>query len=111
MGNIGHEFFLVVLGTGNFAGHVGNSSPQIADFIFAIQLKFIMHIAGSILFGCFRNLSNGKVNQLGKKNQNNQGQQEQNEQHNIGNVQQTVAGCRQVTHRVVDDHVALYLKV
>ena len=45
MGNICHKFLLVVLGSGNFACHIGKGCAKVADLVLTVDLKFIMHIS------------------------------------------------------------------
>ena len=67
MGDVCDKFFLVVFGTGDFAGHIGEGGGQIADFILAVHLKFVMHIAAGILFGSLRDFAEREVHDLRKK--------------------------------------------
>ena len=111
MGDVCDKFFLVVFGTGDFAGHIGEGGGQIADFILAVHLKFVMHIAAGILFGSLRDFAEREVHDLRKKYKDNQRKKEQNNQHNIGNIQQTVAGRLDGAHGSMDHNVSPYFKI
>ncbi len=86
MRNVSHEFFLVVLGTCNFAGHVGKGGAQITYLVLAFYLKFIMHISGGILLRGFGDFPQGQVYHFRKENQDNHGKQKQYNQHQVRNV-------------------------
>ncbi len=86
MGDIGYKLLLVILGTGDFTGHVGEGCPQVTDFVLAVNLKFIVHVSGSILFCGFGDPAQGEINHLRKENQNDQGEQEQYDQHQVRNI-------------------------
>ena len=111
VGNVGNKLFLVVLGTGNFACHVVKAGSQITHFVFTFYLKFIMHIAGSILFGSIGNLSQRLVYNLRKENQDNHGQEKQNAHGDVGNCQQAVGRLINGCHGSMDDHIAVYLVI
>ena len=109
MGNIRHKFFLVILGAGNFACHIRKGGGQISDFIFTVNLKFIMHISRGVLLGGFGDPAQGKVNHLREKDQDNHGKQKQNNQHQIGDIQKAVAGCNDIAHGIMDYHITPHL--
>ena len=111
MRDICYKFLLIILRTGNFTCHIGNGGTKIADLILTVNLKFIMHISGSILFCGLCNLSKGQINHLCKKDQNDHGKQEQNDQHQVRNIKQAVAGSNEITHGIVNDYIAPYLVV
>ena len=72
VGYIGYKFFLVILGACNFTGHIIQTGGQVADFIIAFHLEFIMHVAGSILLCGICDFPQGNIHDLCKKNQNDQ---------------------------------------
>ncbi len=76
MGDVCHEFFLVVLGPGNLTCHIGQGCAKIADFVFAVYLEFIVHIPGGVLFGGLGYPAKGKIDHFRKENQDDQGKQE-----------------------------------
>ena len=75
MGNVCHEFLLVILRTGNLACHVGDGGAEVANLILAVNLKFILHVASSILLSGFRNFAQRKIDHLCEEDQNNHGEQ------------------------------------
>ena len=86
MGNICYKFLLVVLRTGNLLCHIIQAGGKIADFVLTVHLKFIVHIAGSILLSGIGDFTQRLVNHFRKKDKNNHGKQEEDNQCNIRNI-------------------------
>lgn len=108
VGHIGHEFLLVVLRAGNLAGHVVQAHRQVADFIVALHLEFIVHVPGGVLLRGIGDLPQGNVHHLREEDQDDQGQEQQDDQSDVGDVQHPVAGILDPQHVAVDDHIALH---
>ena len=77
MGNICHKLFLVILCAGNLARHIVQTARQVSDFVLALHLELIVHVAGGVLLCGIGDLSDRHIHQLRKKYQDDQGQQEQ----------------------------------
>ena len=111
MGNVGDKFFLVVLSPGNFTGHVGQGSGEIADFILAVNLEFVMQVACGILLGSFRYFPERQVDHFRKKDENNKGKKEKDYQDDVGNAQQAFTGGAKGGHGGMDDYITPYLEI
>ena len=108
MGHIGYELFLIVFGTRNFAGHIGQCGGQISHFILALYRKLIMHIAAGILLRCLGDLAQRNVHNLCEEDQNNQRQQKKNDQHEVRDIKELIGFCLYACQRSMDDHIPFY---
>ena len=111
MGDVGDEFFLVVLAAGDFIRHVGKGGGQIPHFIFTVHLNLVMHVSGGVLLRGLRDFPEGKINHFREENQDDQGEQKQDDENDVGDAQNSLAGHPQVFHGGMDDHITAHLEI
>ena len=64
VGNIGNQFLLIILGTGNLTCHVRQRSSKVSHLILRLHRKLIAHISGCILLCSPGYLSKRHIYQL-----------------------------------------------
>ena len=111
VGDVGDEFFLVVLAAGDFIRHVGKGGGQIPHFIFTVYLNLVMHVSGGVLLRGLRDFPEGQIDHFREENQDDQGEQKQDDENDVGNAQDPLAGHPQVFHGGMDDHITAHLEI
>ena len=111
VGDVGNEFFLVILRAGNGLCHVSEGGGEVAQFILPLHGDAVVHVAQGILLGGGDDLPEGPVHILGKEQEDDQREHQQDHQRHVGNIEHAVRVLLDGGQREMDDHVPADLEL
>ena len=107
VGDIRHDFFLVVIHIFKLRGHIVQGGGQIAHLVVGVDRDLIVQIPHCILLGRFCNLPQGPVDEEVETDQESGGQQENHGHGNVDCNHDRTAALFYAGDRTVDKEVAL----
>lgn len=107
VGDVGNEFFLVILGACNLLRHVAERCGQVTDFILTVRSQLVMHVPCSVLLRGLCDPAKGEIHDLREEDQNDQGKEQENQELHVGNVEIAVCLLVKIGNFIMDGHIAV----